>query len=549
MSFTLVMNDGKGAGKCFSYTKNKVTVGRLKENDLVLYNTGVSRTHCIITMYSHDRYAIEDAGSSNGTVVNGVRIANKVQLNDNDLITIGPVSFQFRISDTMPGAAGPENEHYEDNLEGLGMSDMGIQANKTQALSAADVRRSREAIRIAQQAQAAQQAQQQAATPEAAQTPKAETAPAAAEGSSATGRPRRVTGQRRQSGASAEMGHENSAAEENGGKRVTGDPARRARLAEAKQAGAKAAEPAEVEPIKETTQKVKPRVPFSVWFKELPNGRKAMLAAGAAIVLLGGGFGIYKLATSDSSNFSDNSEKVFALNNTNSSRSYGVGKKVKVACRDKVSFSFDYNGGLAVMRYSVKDIDSPNELAIYVNNQLVGYAPIATRWLNDVQVKLPSAMLKAHGKNVITFDSALNPPQNDRWAVRQVTIQEKALPEPDPERAMQFFSLAQESYKSYLVDPANLSTAIGHYNDALVFLEKLDPKPPLYGQIEVALKEAEDALQKIYDDKIYQSYRAERSRDYEEARNILNELLRYLPNMEDKRRQEVQNRLKNLGQR
>ncbi len=535
MSFTLIMNDGQNAGKSLSYDKGEVRIGRLRENDLVLYSTGVSRHHCTIFQRG-GKYQIEDAGSSNGTIVNGKRIEGPASLNDGDAIIVGPVSFVFKLD-----SSGQMASHHE-ALEH--QNSAGVSEAKTQAVDGAAVRRM---LRQSAPGGSADGS-----------------APAAAQGSAEQPRRRRVTGQRHaaangESAAPAaeaapagpvSMAEEGSASS---AKRVTGDPARRARLAEAK----KKAEEAKLseqnpEPIKEITAKVKPRKPFGVWWKEQPKNKKIIMASGAGIGLLVIVLLILKTLSGSTIVQTDYSDKVFPLNATNSRKIYGLGNikpERGYYCADKVSFSFDYAGGMAVLRYSVSSIEAPNELAIYVNNKLAGYAPIApSRWMPDVRMRLPASMLNPHAKNVITFDSTRNPPEKDKWGIRQITITEKPLPDADPDRAMQLFSLAQEAYKSYLVDPANLSVSIGHYGDALMFLERLDPKPPLYGQIEVAMKEAEAALQDIYDTKMFQAFKAQKNRNFEEAREILNDLMRYLPNTEDERRQEIQNRLKYLGQ-
>ncbi len=554
MGFTLKMNDGQNAAKSLSYDKEEVRIGRLRENDLVLYSTGVSRHHC--TIFKRGKgYQIEDAGSSNGTIVNGKKISAATTLKDGDAIVVGPVSFVFKTN-----SEGQVAEHHE-ALEHQNIK--GVVEAKTQAIDGAEVRRM-----LRQEAKKEEKAAAPAAAP-AADAPhkegevKSEQPPV---------RRRRVTGQRRVSGSGGEnspaapetpeappaaapisMSEEGSASNGNG-KRVTGDPARRARLAEAKKRAeeAKLAEQ-KAEPAREITAKVKPRKPFSVWWKEQPKKRRIMLATAAGLLVAIVALVIVKKWPSNNIILTDYSGKVFPLNATNSRKIYGLGKNIRPErggyyCSDKVSFSFDYAGGMAVLRYSVSAIEAPNELAIYVNNKLAGYAPIASRWLPDVRMRLPTSMLNSHAKNIITFDSTRNPPEKDKWGIRQITITEKPLPEADPERAIQLFSLAQEAYKSYLVDPANLSTSISHYGDALMFLERLDPKPPLYGQIEVAMKEAEAALQEIYDAKMFQAFKAQRARNFDEAREVLNDLMRYLPNTEDERRQEVQNRLKYLGQ-
>lgn len=52
-----------------------ITLGRSNNNDKVFTNGDISSTHARITMIGDDEYEIEDLNSTNGTYVNGYRIA------------------------------------------------------------------------------------------------------------------------------------------------------------------------------------------------------------------------------------------------------------------------------------------------------------------------------------------------------------------------------------------------------------------------------------------------------------------------------------------
>jgi K+-sensing histidine kinase KdpD len=64
-----------------------VTIGRSTENDIVIHDGAVSSFHAAIS-FLNQSYFIEDAGSANGTYVNGIRIQRK-RLRDQDQILIG----------------------------------------------------------------------------------------------------------------------------------------------------------------------------------------------------------------------------------------------------------------------------------------------------------------------------------------------------------------------------------------------------------------------------------------------------------------------------
>ena len=67
--------------------KDVVSVGRARDNDIVIENLSVSRNHARIKR-SGDQFVLNDLGSANGTLVNGSRVT-KVELAHNDVLTVG----------------------------------------------------------------------------------------------------------------------------------------------------------------------------------------------------------------------------------------------------------------------------------------------------------------------------------------------------------------------------------------------------------------------------------------------------------------------------
>ena len=70
------------------------TIGRKPENDLVLNDTTVSGLHCTI-LNEEDKVFIRDENSTNGTYVNGERIAEKTELHPSDKISLGKQEFNI----------------------------------------------------------------------------------------------------------------------------------------------------------------------------------------------------------------------------------------------------------------------------------------------------------------------------------------------------------------------------------------------------------------------------------------------------------------------
>jgi hypothetical protein len=74
-------------------TKDRTTLGRAPENDLVLQNPAVSGRHCVFDLKGLAEVHVEDAGSTNGTFVNNNRVTRH-KLEDEDVIAIS--SFRIR---------------------------------------------------------------------------------------------------------------------------------------------------------------------------------------------------------------------------------------------------------------------------------------------------------------------------------------------------------------------------------------------------------------------------------------------------------------------
>jgi pSer/pThr/pTyr-binding forkhead associated (FHA) protein len=73
--------------------KERMTVGRKPENDVVIDNLAVSGKHALIITILDDSF-LEDLGSTNGTYVNG-KLIKKHALKDGDIITIGKHELKY----------------------------------------------------------------------------------------------------------------------------------------------------------------------------------------------------------------------------------------------------------------------------------------------------------------------------------------------------------------------------------------------------------------------------------------------------------------------
>jgi adenylate cyclase len=90
-----------GYGKSFNYKipEDVITIGRSKDNHVVLFDHTASRRHAKVRK-TPDGYLLMDLDSHNGTHVNGSRVTSRI-LRHNDLVEIGTsvLSFQYEIGD------------------------------------------------------------------------------------------------------------------------------------------------------------------------------------------------------------------------------------------------------------------------------------------------------------------------------------------------------------------------------------------------------------------------------------------------------------------
>lgn len=71
-----------------------VTIGRHTDNVIQLLDPEVSKAHLVVRRVK-DGYALEDLGSANGTLVNGVR-QSRCRLSDGDVVVVGNSTLRFR---------------------------------------------------------------------------------------------------------------------------------------------------------------------------------------------------------------------------------------------------------------------------------------------------------------------------------------------------------------------------------------------------------------------------------------------------------------------
>src|SRR5689334_20466784 len=77
------------------FAGDALAIGRGDENDVRPMGAGLSRTHCRVARMG-DGFVVEDLGSSNGTFVNGERVAGApVRVKPGDVIRAGSLELSL----------------------------------------------------------------------------------------------------------------------------------------------------------------------------------------------------------------------------------------------------------------------------------------------------------------------------------------------------------------------------------------------------------------------------------------------------------------------
>ncbi len=93
---TTAIIEDRQSGKRYPLTSPFLRIGRSPENDLVINDPTVGRSHAIVQQIGDLAFSITDQSSANGTLVNGRKVATAV-LSEGDVISIGSRTLHFSI--------------------------------------------------------------------------------------------------------------------------------------------------------------------------------------------------------------------------------------------------------------------------------------------------------------------------------------------------------------------------------------------------------------------------------------------------------------------
>lgn len=102
--FQLIMRSGPTPGAAFTLEGDQLTIGRDSTNEVVINDSEISRRHARLT-FQGGKYVLEDLGSTNGTFVNGQRLAGPRVLKAGEVVSFGEqIVLVFEVSTFDAGA-------------------------------------------------------------------------------------------------------------------------------------------------------------------------------------------------------------------------------------------------------------------------------------------------------------------------------------------------------------------------------------------------------------------------------------------------------------
>ncbi|MEJ7728175.1 MAG: FHA domain-containing protein [Polyangiaceae bacterium] len=103
--FAIIISEKGGAERRESYDRTEISVGRVQGNDLMLPKGNVSKRHARL-LYRDGRFIVTDLKSTNGTYVNGRKIAQATIVREGDKIYIGDFVLRIEAAAGIGNVAG-----------------------------------------------------------------------------------------------------------------------------------------------------------------------------------------------------------------------------------------------------------------------------------------------------------------------------------------------------------------------------------------------------------------------------------------------------------
>jgi hypothetical protein len=119
-------------------------------------------------------------------------------------------------------------------------------------------------------------------------------------------------------------------------------------------------------------------------------------------------------------------------------------------------------------------------------------------------------------------------------------------PEERTQKAAELFQLGKTRHEERFLKPGSLYEAIEYFEKAERYLADIAPKPPIYAEIQDLNLESKETLQSQFNALRLDAYMLIRKRQYADARDKLEAVLKLIPNPDDDRYKLAEDKLKEI---
>lgn len=109
MDVKLIVVGGKHNGQAISVRGPKFFIGRAEDCHLRPKSDLISRHHCAIII-EDELLTVRDFGSKNGTLLNNEQIYGEEDIDNGDVLTVGPLTFKVEVTVNLSGPKKPKVE-------------------------------------------------------------------------------------------------------------------------------------------------------------------------------------------------------------------------------------------------------------------------------------------------------------------------------------------------------------------------------------------------------------------------------------------------------
>jgi len=216
---------------------------------------------------------------------------------------------------------------------------------------------------------------------------------------------------------------------------------------------------------------------------------------------------------------------------------FGLGPGVTWLRPDEKRFVFELAAPtrmVGILHFNAHDVDA-GEVVVSLNGELQGEL-VGDYAGSGAEQVLRAQVLRPNGRNELVLENVRNPPGKETWEVSDVRLELIPVPDLPPVELVGEATELVDSAKAWetqkSVAPENAFRAWKSYRQAWLTLEALDVRPTLHGEV----KDRMDALRRELDQScsglMVRAHRAMELRETGEAREALQDVLRYFPTTE-----------------